>query len=151
MIYTKFMLTPGAKWPEDWLDGAEFTPKPSLQDADEVVEREGEGTTAFALMGFDPEGDRWEVLMVAYRHTTLVRRVNMMFGTDTEWDGQAPMELDRGEGIEAVEYTTIDGRRVRVWGGLMAGTIAAYQDHSPSWLRFEALANRLGVTIRKEA
>lgn len=141
MIYTKFMLCPGVEWP----DGG-FTPKPSPQDADEAVEQEREGVSAFALMGFDPEGDRWEMLSVAYRPTTLVRRVRMMFGIDLEWDGQAPEEFDRGEGIEAVEYTT-EGRRVRAWGGLMAGTIAAYQYHPPSWRRFEELAKRLGVTI----
>jgi len=146
MIYTKFMLSPGVEWPD-----GDFTPKPSSQDADEAVEWEAEGTTAFALMGFDPEGDRWEVLMVAYRHTTLVRRVNMMFGTDTEWDGQAPMELDRGEGIEAVEYKTVDGRSARVWKGLMAGCCAAYASNEADWLCFETLARRLGVTIRKEA
>lgn len=145
-MYTKFMLAPGVEWPD-----RDFTLKPSPQDADEAVEREGEGITAFALMGFDPEGDRWEVLMVTCHQTTLVRRVRMMFGLGLEWDGNAPMEFDRGEGIDAVEYTTTEGHRVRAWGGLMAGTIAAYQYHPPSWRRFEKLARRLGVTIRKEA
>ena len=146
MIYTKFMLSPGVEWPD-----GDFSPKPSPQDAEEVVEREGEGTTAFALMGLDMEDDLWDVLMVGYSHNGIVRKTSMMFGLDLEWDGQTPMEFDRGEGIEAVEYTTSDNRRVRAWGGLMAGTIAAYQDHPMSWLRFEKLARRLGVTIRKEA
>lgn len=145
MIYTKFMLSPGVEWPD-----GDFSPKPSPQDADEAVEREGEGTTAFALMGLDMEDDLWDVLMVGYSHNGIVRKTSMMFGLDLEWDGQAPKEFDRGEGLEAVEYTT-EGRRVRAWGGLMAGTIAAYQDHPPSWRRFEELAKRLGVTIRKEA
>lgn len=146
MIYTKFMLTPGV----EWLDG-DFTPKSSPQDADEAVEREGEGTSAFALMGFDPDGERWEVLVVGYSYHGIVRKTCMMFGLDIEWDGQAPMEFDRGEGIVAYEYETHDIKRVRAWSGLMVGCLAAYATDKADWLRFEVLAKRLGVTIRKEA
>ncbi|QXP89648.1 hypothetical protein [Methylococcus capsulatus] len=57
-MYAKYMFTPGVKWPD-----GDFSPKPSLQDADEAVEREGEGTAAHALMGFDPEDGLWDVLV----------------------------------------------------------------------------------------
>ncbi|MDR9060659.1 hypothetical protein [Burkholderia multivorans] len=93
MIYTKFMFTPGVEWPD-----GEFTPKANVEEADEVVGREGEGTTAYSLMGFDPDGERWEVLMIAYNPARLVRRTRMMFGIELEWDGSAPMNFDRGDG-----------------------------------------------------
>lgn len=103
MIYTKFMLTPGVEWPPD----GEFTPKSSTQDADEAIEREGEGTQAFAMMGFDPEGDRWEVLMVAGSHHGIVRRVLMMFGVCPEWDGTAPIEFDRFEKLREAKEEAV--------------------------------------------
>ena len=90
MIYTKFMLSPGVEWPD-----GDFSPKPSPQDADEVVEREGEGTTAFALMGLDMEDDLWDVLMVGYSHNGIVRKTSMMFGLDLEWDGQTDRKSTR--------------------------------------------------------
>lgn len=95
MIYTRYMLTPGVEFVE-----GDFVLKASPEDADDTVAREGEGTSAYALMGFDPEGDRWEVLMVTYHPTTLVRRVRMMFGLKLAWDGSSPKEFDRGEGTE---------------------------------------------------
>lgn len=143
MIYTRYMLTPGV----EFVDG-DFVPKPSPEDADETVEHEGEGTTAYALMGFDPEGDRWEVLMVTYRSTTLVRRARMMFGLRLEWDGTAPMSFDRGNGIEMVKYVTNSYETVIAFGGLLSGTLAARREDE--FARAQELADRLGVVIRDE-
>lgn len=129
MIYTRFMLTPGVEWPD-----GDFTPQPSTGAADEAVEREGEGTTAFALMGFDPEGDRWEVLSVAYRPTTIVRRVRMMFGVDAPIDEIAwPIEFDRAYGIDAAMYRNQRGERVIVFGGLLSGMMAADDANPEAW------------------
>jgi hypothetical protein len=141
MIYTKFMFAPGVEWPD-----GEFSPKASSKEADEAVEREGEGTTAFALMGFDLEADRWEVLSVAYSRHGLVRRTCMMFGLDLEWSGDAPLEFDRGQGIRIARYTTHSGDTVIAFSGLMAGMVAARS--ADEMLRAEMLAKRLGVTIK---
>ncbi|WP_126448362.1 hypothetical protein [Sulfuricystis multivorans] len=146
MIYTKYMFTPGIKWP----DGV-FSPTASVEDSDNRVEREGEGVTAFALLGYDPEGDRWEVLVVCHSSHGLKRRVRMMFGLDIEWSGDAPLEFDRGQGIDIEEYVTHIGERVIRFGGLMVGMVAAYQHDQSAWLRAHELARRLGVTIRQEA
>lgn len=145
MIYTKYMLTPGVEFADD----DQFVPKTSPEDADETVEREGDAVTACALMGFDPEGDRWEVLMVTYRPTTLVRRVRKMFGLRLEWDGNAPMEFDRGSGIEIYKYITNSHETVIAFGGLLYGMIAATRDHE--YARAQELAGRLGVVIRDDS
>lgn len=146
MIYTKYLLTPGVEFGD-----GKFFSKPSPEDAEEVIRREEEGRIAYALMGFDPEGEMWEVVMVTARPTTITRRVRMMFGLDNlDWDGSVPMEFDRASGITAAEYTTYQGRRARAWGGLMAGCCAAYADNGADWLRFEEVAKRLGVAIKTE-
>lgn len=144
MIYTGYMLTPGVEFVE-----GDFVPKPSPEDADETVEHEGEGTTAYALMGFDPEGGRWEVLMVAYRPTTLVRRVRMMFGLRFEWDGSAPMNFDRGDGIEIVKYARNSLETAIAFGGLMSGMPGARKEWE--FARAQELADRLGVVIRDDS
>jgi hypothetical protein len=141
MIYTKYMLVPGV----EWTDG-EFSQKVSPEEADEAVEREGEGTTAFALMGFDPDADRWEVLSVAYSRHGLARRTCMMFGLDLEWSGDAPLEFDRDQGIGVTRYTTHSGETVISFSGLMVGMVAARS--ADEKLRAEMLAKRLGVTIK---
>jgi hypothetical protein len=142
MIYTKYMLTPGVEWPD-----REFTPKADFEEADEAVQREGEGTTAYSLMGFDPEGERWEVLMIAYKAARIVRRTRMMFGIKLEWDGSVPMEFDRGAGIEIEKYVTNSYERVIRFGGLMVGMMAAQREDEI--LRAQELANRLGVVIKE--
>lgn len=142
MIYTKYMLTPGVEFADD----GQFVPKASHEEADETVEREGDAVTAYALMGFDPVGDRWEVLMLTYRQTTLVRRVRMMFGLRLAWDGNAPMEFDRGSGIEIVKYLTNSHETVIAFGGLLSGMMVARRDHE--YARAQELADRLGVIIR---
>lgn len=114
MIYKKLMFTPGVVWPD-----GEFTPKASPQDVEEAVEREGYGAKAFALMGFDPEGDVWEVLMVGTSSRSIVRKTRMMFGIDLEWGGHGPMEFDRADGVGAYEYITHDGEKIRAWEGLI--------------------------------
>jgi hypothetical protein len=144
MIYTKFMFAPGVEWPD-----GEFSPKASSGEADEAVEREGEGTKAFALMGFDLDADRWEVLSVAYSRHGLVRRTGMMFGLDLEWSGDAPLEFDRGEGIEIVRYITHSCETVIAFYGLMTGMISAESEDEK--LRAEILAARLGVTIKEKS
>lgn len=143
MIYTKYMLTPGVEFADD----GQFVPKASPEEAEETVEREG-GAVTYALMGFDPEGDRWEVLVLTHRQTTLVRRVRMMFGIKLEWDGKAPMEFDRGIGIEIVKYITNSHETVIAFGGLMAGMMAARS--ARDYTRAQELANRLGVVIRDD-
>lgn len=142
-IYTSYLLTPGIEFDSD------FVPKASPEDADEAIEREGEGTTAYAMMGYDPEGDRWEVLMVTYRPTTLIRRVRMMFGLKLEWDGDAPLEFDRSQGVEMTKYTTHNGDPVIAFSGLMVGMVAARSEDE--MLRAETLAARLGITIKEES
>jgi hypothetical protein len=144
MIYTKFMFSPGVEWPD-----GEFTPKASSSEADEAIEREGEGTKAFALMGFDPDADRWEVLSVAYSKHGLVRRTGMMFGLDLKWSGDAPLEFDRGEGIEIDRFITHDGQDVIAFHGLMIGMMAATREDEK--LRAQILAARLGVTIKERS
>lgn len=143
-IYTGYLLTPGV----EFADG-DFIPKASPEEADEVVDREGDAVAAYALMGFDPKGDRWEVLMVTYRPTTLVRRVRMMFGLRLEWDGSAPMNFDRGDGIEIVKFITHSGETVIAFGGLQYGMIEARRDDE--FARAQELANRLGVVIRDDS
>lgn len=86
--YQKFMLTPGVQWPD-----GEFSPKASLQDAAEVIDREAYGETSFALMGFDPDGERWELLVTGFSHHNIVRKTRMMFGVDLVWDGLTPVEV----------------------------------------------------------
>jgi len=144
MIYTLYMLTPGVE------SAGDFIPKATTEDAVEVIEREGEDAAiAYALMGFDPEGDRWEVLMVRASYPNLVRRVRKMFGLAwLEWDGDAPMEFDRGSGIEITKYVTHAGESVISFGGLMSGMIAAKRDYE--FARAEELARRLGVVIRDD-
>lgn len=105
MVFEKFMVTPGVQWPD-----GDFTPKPSPQDAEEAVEREGEGMSAYALMGFDLSCDRWEVLSVAYRHTTLVRRVNMMFKVGLEWEGGGAAEFS-----VQIDPVTVERAAVEAW------------------------------------
>ncbi len=143
-IYTGYLLTPGV----EFADG-DFVPKASPEEADEVVDREGEGSTAYALTGFDTEGDRWEVLMVTYRPTTLVRRVRMMFGLRLEWDGSAPMNFDRGDGIEIVKYARNSLETAIAFGGLMSGMPGARSEHE--FARAQELADRLGVVIRDDS
>lgn len=144
MIYTKYMFTPGIEWPDDG-----FSPTASVEDSDDRVEREGEGVTAFALLGYDPEGDRWDVISVAYRPTTILRRTRMMFGLNIEWDGDAPLEFDRGQGIKMTKDTTRSGESVISFSGLMIGMVAAYEKDQGQWLRAHILAERLGVTIEE--
>lgn len=143
-IYTGYLLTPGV----EFADG-DFVPKASPEEADEVVDREGEGSTAYALTGFDTEGDRWEVLMVTYRPTTLVRRVRMMFGLRLEWDGSAPMNFDRGDGIEIVKYARNSLETAIAFGGLMSGMPGARKEWE--FARAQELADRLGVVIRDDS
>ncbi|MBX6392167.1 MAG: hypothetical protein IRY96_01745 [Burkholderiales bacterium] len=154
MIYTKFMLSPGVQWVQAESvmepDGIYFRP---VADAESAValamERDRDGFVghpAVALMGFDPEGDRWEVLVVAHSPQSIVRKVRMMFGLDLEWDGQAPMEFDRGEGIEIIRYVAHGGDTVISFGGLLVGMLAATS--SDAKRRAEIIAKRLGVTIQ---
>lgn len=156
MIYTKFMLTPGVQWVQAESvmepDGIYFRP---VADAESAValamecDRDGFlGRPAVALMGFDPEGDRWEVLVVAHSPNSIVRKIRMMFGLDLEWDGQYPVEFDRGHGIKINRYATNGGETVISFGGLLTGMMAARSQEEK--LRAELLAARLGVTIEDE-
>lgn len=159
VIYTKYMLTAGVQWVQtDSVmepDGIYFRPMSDRDSAIELALCHGEdgilGRPAVALMGYDPEGDRWEVLVVSASPHGLLRRVRMMFGLALEWDGDAPLEFDRGQGIVIEEYTTRTGERAIRFSGLMVGMLAAWHHDQPAWLRAHMLADRLGVTIRKEA
>jgi len=132
-IYTKYMLTAGIQWVEAASvvesDGIYFRPMPDRRSAIELAmnhERDGfVGRPAVAMMGYDQKGDRWEVLVVCHSAHGLIRRVRMMFGIDIEWDGDAPLEFDRGQGVEIARYTTHSGDAVIAFSGLMAGMVAA--------------------------
>ncbi|WP_126447984.1 hypothetical protein [Sulfuricystis multivorans] len=156
LIYTKFMLTPGVQWVQAESamepDGIYFRPLADSTSAAELAVQHDEdgfiGRPAVALMGFDPEGDRWEVLVVAYTSHGLVRKVRMMFGLALEWDGQNPVEFDRGEGIEMIEYSIDRGRTVISFHGLLTGMMAAISPDEKR--RAKAIAARVGVAIQDE-
>jgi hypothetical protein len=156
VIYTKYMLTAGVQWVETASlvepDGIYFRPMPDRRSAIELAMADVEdslvGRPAVAMMGYDPEGDRWEVLVVCHSAHGLKRRVRMMFGLNIEWDGDAPLEFDRGEGTEIVRYITHSHETVIAFYGLMTGMIAARSEDEK--LRAETLAARLGVTIREK-
>ena len=156
MIYTKYMLTPGVQWVQaDSVmepEGIYFRPIADRDSAIELALRNAEdgflGRPAVAMMGYNPESD-WEVLVVCYSVQGLIRRVRMMFGIEVEWDGDAPLEFDRGQGIEITQYTTEHGEDVIAFGGLLAGMLAATSDEETR--RAEILAARLGVTIEEKS
>lgn len=157
MIYTKFMLTPGVQWVETASlvgpEGIYFRPMPDHRSAVEFAMDHADdgfaGRPAVAMMGYDPEGGRWETLVVCHSAHGLKRRVWMMFGLNIEWDGDAPLEFDRGQGIKMTKYTAHGGESVISFSGLMTGMVAARS--ADEKLRAEILAARLGVTIKEES
>jgi hypothetical protein len=161
LIYTKYMFTAGVQWVETASlvepDGIYFRPMPDCRSAVELAMEHANandgfaGRPAVAMMGYDPEGDRWETLVVCHSAHGLKRRVRMMFGLKIEWDGDAPLEFNRGEGIDIEEYETHIGERAIRFSGLMVGMTAAWKHDEPAWLRAHALAARLGVTIKRRS
>lgn len=86
---SKYMVTLGILW-----DDGRFSPKSSLEDAVETIEAlEGEGTTAGALMGFDPAAETWEVLAIERSQKELIRRVKTMLGLDLDWSDDEPLQF----------------------------------------------------------
>jgi len=100
-MYSKYMLAPGVQWVvADSImepDGVHFRPMADRLTAVELAMnhmRDGfVGRPAVALMGYDPEGDRWEVLVVCHSVHGLKRRVRMIWTLNIEWDGDAPLEF----------------------------------------------------------
>ncbi|MBU9211683.1 hypothetical protein [Burkholderia multivorans] len=157
VIYTKYMLTTGVQWVETASivepEGIYFRPMPDHRSAVELAMDHADdgfvGRPAVAMMGYDPKGDRWETLDVCYSAHGLKRCTRMMFGLNIEWDGDAPLEFDRGQEIKITRYTTNSGESVISFSGLMTGMVAARS--ADEKLRAERLAERLGVIIKEES
>lgn len=89
-MYSKFLVTPGVLFDQDG-----FVPKAAMEDASELIDDTGDGHISFALMGYDPDGERWEFLMHRYSASAIVRKARMMFGVALDgWDGSFPLEFE---------------------------------------------------------
>lgn len=140
-VYTKFILTPGLQW----ADGA-FTPKPSYEDAREAARAHEDGTPAAGLLGYDPKGEWWDVLIVD-KTEAVKRKAQLLLGIDILWDGDTPVQFERGHGCEAVMYRNKRGERVIAFGGFLAGMMPA-EEGTPAWENALEVVRRLGIEIK---
>jgi hypothetical protein len=141
-IYSMYMLTPGVLW-----DDGEFTPAATAEEAEDRADREGYGLARAALMGFDQEGDRWEVLMTGTHHH-IARKTAKMFGLDVLWNGEFAVKFDRAYGCEARMYRDERNERVIAFGGLLSGMMAAKEGSPTGWKQAFELCRRLGLSIK---